>query len=337
KLKSPMENIKIETTEMHTGGEPLRIVEKGYPKIEGSTILEKRRYAKEKLDHIRRFLMFEPRGHYDMYGAILVEPDVPEADIAVLFMHNEGYSTMCGHAVIALGRYAVDKKMVISTPPETAVNIQCPCGLVSVMVHQDGSVRFRSVSAFLFKKDVEIDVVGYGKKKVDISYGGAFYAFIDASEFGHCVKTSRNRDLVDIADAVSDAVKDQVTLSHPDSPDLAYLYGTILTDGKDLYSDTPTANICVFADRQVDRCPTGSGVTARIALQYAKNLIQLNQTRTFESGVNGSTFSGKAVEVTKCGQFDGVRVEVAGKGHYSGTASFVLEADDPISYGFLVK
>ena len=106
-----MENcteLSIETVEMHTGGEPLRIITSGYPKIEGKTILDKRRYMKQNLDHLRKFLMFEPRGHFDQYGALLVEADHPEADLAVIFMHNEGYSTMCGHAVIALGRFAVD-------------------------------------------------------------------------------------------------------------------------------------------------------------------------------------------------------------------------------------
>ena len=98
----------IETVEMHTGGEPLRIITSGYPEIIGDTILEKRRYVREHLDHLRRLLMFEPRGHFDQYGALLVKPDHPEADIAVIFMHNEGYSTMCGHAVIALGRFAID-------------------------------------------------------------------------------------------------------------------------------------------------------------------------------------------------------------------------------------
>ena len=99
----------ITTTEMHTGGEPLRIIESGYPDIPGKTILDKRRYVREHLDYMRKMLMFEPRGHFDMYGALMVTPDLTEADLAVLFLHNEGYSTMCGHAVIALGRYAIEK------------------------------------------------------------------------------------------------------------------------------------------------------------------------------------------------------------------------------------
>lgn len=102
------DKIEIKTVEMHTGGEPLRIITSGYPKIHGDTILEKRRYLKTNLDHLRQFLMFEPRGHFDQYGALLVKPDHPDAHIGVIFMHNEGYSTMCGHAIIALGRFAVD-------------------------------------------------------------------------------------------------------------------------------------------------------------------------------------------------------------------------------------
>lgn len=144
---------------MHSGGEPLRIVETGYPDILGETILDKRQFARQHLDHLRKFLMYEPRGHYDMYGALIVPKDLAEADLAVLFIHNEGYSTMCGHAVMCLGRYAVDKGLVEREPDsnnEIAVNIQCPCGLVKAYVQYDqssrktGKVRFHSVPAFAF-------------------------------------------------------------------------------------------------------------------------------------------------------------------------------------------
>lgn len=126
--------LRITTVEMHTGGEPVRIVTGGYPALRGATLLAKRCYARERQDRWRRFLMAEPRGHADMYGAVLVEPDLPEADLAVLFLHNEGYSTMCGHAVIALGRYAVERGLVPAQAPETVVRIQCPCGLVVARV-----------------------------------------------------------------------------------------------------------------------------------------------------------------------------------------------------------
>lgn len=338
----PHEGSVLSVVDMHTGGEPLRIILSGYPEVKGEGVLSKRRYVRENLDYLRRVLMFEPRGHYDMYGALVVESEIPEADLGVLFMHNEGYSTMCGHAVIALGRFAVDYKLVQEPrSPETQVNIHCPCGLVKAFVEysngKTGGVRFHSVPAFAFATDVIVAVPGYDEVTVDISYGGAFYAFVRAERFGLDINKSKTRDLVDAATAVTNSVKSQVKLHHPTSEDLAFLYGTILTDGKDAYSQEPTANMCVFADAQVDRSPTGSGVTARVALQYHKGLIQLNQTRTFQSGATGSLFTGKAVQETTCGDFKAVVVEVAGRAHYTGVASFVQEIDDKLKHGFLLK
>ncbi|XP_028296180.1 trans-L-3-hydroxyproline dehydratase isoform X3 [Gouania willdenowi] len=338
----PHQGEPLSVVDMHTGGEPLRIILSGYPHVRGDSVLAKRRYVREHLDHFRRVLMFEPRGHSDMYGALIVDSELPEADMAVLFMHNEGYSTMCGHAVIALGRFAVDYKLVKEPQsPETQVNIHCPCGLVKAFVQysegKTGGVRFHSVPAFAFATDVTVRIGGFGEVTVDISYGGAFYAFVSAQKFGLDVTKSRTRDLVDAATAVTNAVKSQMKLYHPTSDDLAFLYGTILTDGKDQYSSEPTANVCVFAEAQVDRSPTGSGVTARVALQYHKGLIQLNQTRTFQSGATGSQFTGRAVEETKCGDFNAVVVEVAGQAFYTGVSHFVQESKDKLTHGFLLK
>jgi trans-L-3-hydroxyproline dehydratase len=327
---------EIQTVEMHTGGEPVRLVVGGYPPIPGATILAKRRHAQAHLDHLRRLLMFEPRGHFDMYGVLPVEPDLPGADLAVLFIHNEGYSTMCGHAVIALGRWAVDQGIVSRKEGETRIAIQCPCGLVEAFVATDGAVRFRSVPAFAFALDARVEVPGLGPVTVDIGYGGAFYALLPAARFGLDVRRSATRDLVDAASAVTEAARMQIPLSHPDDPDLAFLYGTILTDGADAYVEAPSANICVFAAREVDRSPTGSGVTARIALQHARGLIGLGHIRRFES-VTGAIFTGKAVATTRAGSYEAVTVEVGGKAHYTGQASFTLEPGDEIGKGFLLR
>jgi trans-L-3-hydroxyproline dehydratase len=326
----------IETVEMHTGGEPVRIVVAGYPKIPGATILAKRRHAREHLDRYRKLLMFEPRGHADMYGVLQVEPDLPGADLAVLFIHNEGYSTMCGHATIAMGRWAVDTGRVPRGSGETRVAIQCPCGLVEARVAPDGSVRFTSVPAYAFALDARVEVPGLGAVALDIGYGGAYYAFLPAARFNLDVRRSATRDLVDAADTVSRAVKGQIKLDHPDDADLAFLYGTILTDGRDAFSAEPTANICVFAEREVDRSPTGSGVTARIALQQARKQIALGQERKFES-ITGAIFTGKALRETKTGRYDAVIVEVGGKAHYTGSAKFTLEEGDEIGRGFLLR
>ncbi len=337
-----MDSIKITTTEMHTGGEPLRIVESGYPDLTGETVLEKRRCARDKYDHLRKLLIFEPRGHYDMYGVIIVKADISEADFGVIFIHNEGYSTMCGHAVIALGRYAVDKGLVKNIQsPETQVNIQCPCGLVKCFVEykdgKTGRVRFNSVPAFAFAIDLEVDVPKCGKIVLDIGYGGAFYALVPAEKVGLDVRKSSTTELVQAADAISSAVKKSVKIEHPDSPDLGFLYGTIITDGLDKYSDQPTANLCVFADREVDRSPTGSGVTARIAVQFARGQISLGDVRTFENGKVNSKFTGMALKQVKCGKHDAVQVEVSGHGFYSGSNTFTVEEDDDLKAGFLLK
>ncbi|KAM9190342.1 trans-3-hydroxy-L-proline dehydratase [Mergus octosetaceus] len=338
------------TVEMHTGGEPLRII----PRLEaaeaavassGLSLLALRRHVAAAQDHVRQALVHEPRGHRGMYGALVVRgaAAVGNADLAALFLHGAGYSAMCGHAVLALGRFALDYGLVAAPRrPETAVRLRCPCGVVTAFVPWDGQrsgnpVRFHSVPAFAAATDVPIDVPGHGKVVVDIGYGGTFYAFLSAEQLGLDVCSSKTRDLVSGASAVTEAVKKQFPLHHPESEDLAFLYGTILTDGKDAFSEEPTTNICVFADEQVDRCPTGSGVTARIALQYHKGLIQLNQSRTFRSSTTGSLFTGKAVKEAKFGDYNAVVVEVSGEAFYTGTATFTMEEEDPLKYGFFFK
>ncbi|MDE2653805.1 MAG: proline racemase family protein [Gemmatimonadota bacterium] len=330
---------EIRTCEMHTGGEPVRIVTSGYPQIPGATILDKRRYARERLDHLRRFLMHEPRGHNDMYGVIPVEPDDPDADLAVLFCHNEGYSTMCGHATIAMARWAVDSGVVAAREPRATVRIQCPCGLVTAHVQcsegRAGMVHFESVGAFAPLLDAAVEVDGVGKVEVDIGYGGAFYAFVPAARFGLDVRTSPARALVDAAWAVTCAAKSQLELDHPLHSDLAFLYGTILTDGG-AGDDRPSANVCVFADRQVDRSPTGSGVTARMAIQKARGLAGVGDERRFSS-VTGSVFTGCIVEETMVGEHEAVTVLVGGEAHYTGEACFRGEEGDPLRGGFTVR
>lgn len=329
----------LEVVDMHTGGEPVRIVVAGYPELPKGTILEKRAHVRDRLDHLRRILIFEPRGHYDMYGALLVEPDLPGADIAALFMHNEGYSTMCGHAVIALGRYAVDHGLVPTVEPVTRVGIECPCGLVVAHVEvrdgKAGAVSFESVPSFLFAADRIVSLPGFGDIRFDVAYGGAFYALADAAQFGLAFGNSPARAFVDAATALTAAVRGSVPLSHPDSADLAFLYGSILTDGGDGAGGVATRNVCVFADAQVDRSPTGSGVTARLAAMHARGSVAAGETRLFESIV-GSRFTGAVVRTAQVGSHAAIVARVSGRSHYSGRASFVVEPDDELGRGFLV-
>jgi len=188
----------------------------------------------------------------------------------------------------------------------------------------------------MFAADVELALADGRAFKTDIGYGGAFYAVLDAGQFGLEVGSSPVRHLIDLAQSVCSAVNASITLNHPDHDDLAFLYGTILTDGKDAPAKEPTRNICVFADNQVDRSPTGSGVSARLAIQHAKGLIPTGVTRTFES-VIGSDFEGRVLETTRCGPYPAIIAEVSGKAHYSGEASFWHDADDEIGRGFIVR
>lgn len=330
---------KITTVEMHTGGEPVRIITAGYPALAGHNLLDKRRDALTHHDSLRRLLMYEPRGHADMYGAVIVEPDHPEADFAVLFLHNEGYSTMCGHAVIALGRWAVDSGRVPAREPETVVSIQCPCGLVRAVVAVEngraGAVRFRSVPAFAFARQAMVATPDWGPVELDIAYGGAFYAVLAADSIGLELDAGSLRALRDAGEAITQAAAAQIPLEHPDDSDLGFLYGTIFTDGRDAFEEAASRNVCVFAGRQVDRSPTGSGVTARIAVQWTRGEIALGQPRAFES-ITGAVFTATAVEETTVGHHRAVVVEVSGKAHYSGEACFTLEPDDPLGEGFLL-
>jgi proline racemase len=324
----------LSTVEMHTGGEPTRIVVDGWPAFAGRTLLDKRREAKERFDHLRRGLMLEPRGHDGMYGALLVEPDHPEADLAVLFMHNEGYSTMCGHATIALARWAVDSGRVARQEPETTVRLQCPCGLVTARVAADGMVRFASVPSFAHALDRIAPTRTWGPVTVDIAYGGAFYAFLAADTIGLDLAASPMRQIVDAGEEIALAAAKAIAIDHPDEPDLAYLYGTILTDGGDGSRGRPSRNVCIFAGRQIDRSPTGSGVTARMALQAARRQVRPGDERLFES-CTGAVFTGKVLhDAPPVGGRKSVIVEVGGRAHQTGEARYRFDDDDPLREGF---
>jgi len=319
----------LSTVEMHTGGEPTRIVVDGWPPLAGATLLDKRREARERFDPLRRGLMLEPRGHDGMYGALLVEPDHPEADLAVLFMHNEGWSTMCGHATIALARWAVESGRVAGP----TVRLQCPCGLVVATVVADGSVRFESVPSFAYALDRLAPTETWGPVTVDIAYGGAFYAFLPADSIGLDLRRSPMRAIADAGEEIARAVARAVPIEHPAEPDLAFLYGTILTDGGDGASAS-SRNVCIFAGRQIDRSPTGSGVSARLALQMARRQARLGEQRTFES-CTGAVFTGKTLrEAPPVGPRKSVIVEVGGIAHVIGESRFRFDADDPLRDGF---
>ena len=327
------------TVEPHTGGEPLRIVTAGIPRIPGATILEKRRWVKENLDHVRRALMLEPRGHADMYGCYVTEPITEGADMGVIFMHNEGYSDMCGHGIIALATVAVAQGLVPRSSPETRVGIDSPAGFIEAFVEWDGqragAVRFLNVPSFLYMRDLQVSTPSFGELTVDIAFGGAFYAYLDAAQAGLSVVPSKANELIELGDQVKRAVMAAVQIEHPTVPELNTLYGTII-DGAPRDPANDQANICVFAEREVDRSPTGTGTSGRVAQLVARGSLQLGEELRNESIV-GSLFTGKAVTRTRVGDFDAVVPEVSGSAHILGFNQCVMQEGDELGAGFLVR
>ncbi|PTM40126.1 proline racemase family protein [Bosea sp. 124] len=329
--------MRLSYLDYHTCGEPVRIVTGGYPELKGATILEKRRDARENHDHLRRAMMLEPRGHAGMYGVIPVAASHRDAAFGVLFTHNEGYSTMCGHATIALGRYAIEHGLVPAVEPVTRFAIEAPCGLLRLeCAVRDGkveSVVFESVPAFVLARDLVVEVPGFGALTTDIAYGGAFYCILPASRFGLDLFESPVAALTDAAAALTDRVRATFAVTHPTEPDLGFLYGTIVTD--EAGPGETSFNLCIFAERQIDRSPTGSGVTARMALDHAKGLVSAGRTRHVRS-ITGGTFTGCVLGGVEGPAPGAVTVAVGGSSHFAGEGTFVIEADDPLGHGFVL-
>jgi trans-L-3-hydroxyproline dehydratase len=324
---------RITTIDMHTGGEPLRVIIDGLPPIEGNTVLEKRRYFRQHYDHLRRGLMWEPRGHADMYGAVITPST--DADFDVFFLHNEGYSTMCGHAIIALTKLVVETNLV----SKNAMTFNVPAGRIhawaSVSNGRVVETSFRNVPSFLYLRDQQVDVDEIGRVRFDIAYGGAFYAFVGAKEIGVELVPENLDRLIDYGRRIKKAVMSQFSITHPLEPDLSFLYGTIFT-GPAHNTAHHSRNVCIFADGEVDRSSTGSGVSARAALHFTKGELKLNERVTIES-ILGSTMRVKAAEVTKFGPYDAVIPEVSGTASIIGRNEFYFDPEDPFRDGFILR
>ena len=327
-------DIAYTVTDLHAAGEPVRIITAGAPQLRGATLLDKRRDAMRHHDAVRRHLMLEPRGHADMYGVWPTAPDHPDCALAVLFLHNEGYSTMCGHATVALGRWMIDTGYVTAVAPITRFRLQCPCGPVDVAVEVDdagrpGRVSFDSVRAFVAQLDAQLDVTPYGRLTLDLAYGGAYYAVLPASRLGLDLHETPYAQLVTAGREIIAAGREQLTIEHSGAADLGFLYGCILTDDTEPSAGVCSRNLCIFGGGQVDRSPTGSGITARLAIAHARGLVAPGETHAY-AGLSGIPFTGMIRDADP----NGVVVTVTGRGHYSGVLQFRVEADDPLPDGF---
>jgi len=319
----------IRTVDYHTGGEPFRIVVGGADVPEGTSILERRRDALERLDHVRRLLVNEPRGHADMYGCHVVPPNDDGADLGVVFFHNAGYSTACGHGTIALVTWALDEGIVERREGENRVVVDVPSGrLETVATVSEGrvrSVRFRNVPAFVWATGVEV-----AGRSVDVAYGGAFYASVP-----ELVEPAELPRLIELGREIKRELEAWQEIVHPLEPELRDVYGVIFWQEE---GDNPLTqrNVTVFADGEVDRSPCGSGTSARLALLDAAWQLPRGAELRHLSIV-GSSFMGRVVDEVDVAGRPAVITEVSGTAYRTGESSFVLDPDDPLGEGFLLR
>ena len=338
----PKEWLQIKTIDMHTGGEPLRVIVSGFPELKGNSVLEYRRYFKENYDHLRTALMFEPRGHADMYGCILVPPNDDHGDFGILFLHNEGYSTMCGHAIIAIATLAIEMDWIAQKEGDNILKIDAPCGRITAFAHVKNGivsgVRFHCVPSFVVGLDRTVEVEGLGKVTYDLAYGGAFYAYVDLKKnnFSFDLSSNSYRTLISKGMDIKRAVMQQDSkILHPFENDLSFLYGTIFI-GDSANPEIDSKNVCIFAEGEVDRCPTGSGVSGRMAIHKARKEIDFGETMTIES-ITGSVFRGSLVSEEDYGPFKAIIPQVEGTAYITGIHTFCIDPNDPMKNGFVLR
>lgn len=327
---------RIRTIDAHAAGEPLRLIIDGLPSPEGKTMLEKRAWALKRLDHLRRSLMLEPRGHTDMYGAILTEAVTSGANAGLLFMHNEGWSTMCGHGIIAVTTIAIERGLIFGSGD---LKFDTPAGLVEARakITKQGddtrvsSVAFRNVPSFVFEPSVPIVLAGR-KVPVDIAFGGAFYAIVDAEAAGLPIDVEHLPELRRVGMLIAREVERVRKVVHPNDPGLKGIYGTIFTAPSRL-PDTHLRNVTIFADAEVDRSPCGTGTAAVMAVLNEMGVLHEDAPFVHESIV-GTTFRGRVLARTQVAEHSAIVPEIEGSAWITGEHTFLIDGEDPLRAGF---
>ena len=319
----------VSVVDYHAGGEPFRIVTGGVEPLRGATILDRRRDALERLDHVRRLLVFEPRGHADMYGCHVVEPNDVGADLGVVFFHNAGYSTACGHGTIALVTWALDEGVVAREEGRNRVVVDVPSGRLETWAEVTGgrvrSVRFRNVPSFVWAEGLEI-----GERSIDIAFGGAFYASLEER-----VEVRELPRLIELGRELKHSIEEWQDVVHPLEPELRDVYGVVFWQDE-AGAPLTQRNVTVFADGEVDRSPCGSGTSARLALLDRSGLLPRGEELRHLSIV-GSEFSARVVDDAEVAGIPAVVTEVEGSAYRTGEHVFELDPDDPLSEGFLLR
>jgi proline racemase len=332
--------LSVTCVDYHTAGEPFRIVSGGVPPLRGKTILDRRSYAAEHLDDFRRLLVQEPRGHADMYGCFVTDPEDEGADLGVVFFHNAGYSTACGHGTIALATWAIESGLVAAEGEDVSVAVDVPSGRVQTVSRLvDGrvrSVRFRNVPAFAQGGPVALET-SVGRVGAEVSYGGAYYASVHAPEVGLAVEPGNVNAFITLGREIKALVNEGHRPAHPEDARLSGVYGVMFfEDVADEAVPLRQRSVTVFADGEVDRSPCGSGTSARLALLHQDGRLRVGEPMVHES-IIGTEFTAVVVEETEAYGHPAVVTEIEGAAHRTGYHQFVLEPDDEVGTGFLLR
>jgi proline racemase len=329
----------IRTIDAHTAGEPLRLIVDGFPPIEGHTILEQRDFVREHYDDLRRALMLEPRGHADMYGAILTPPEHPGSHSGILFMHNDGFSTMCGHGVIAVTTIIIERGLMDlprGADGSVELTLDAPAGPIRLRAKtSDGhvtSVSFRNVPSFVLHPALAVRI-GSRDVRVDVAFGGAFYAIVDSESVGIPILGARLADLRRVGMEIKHAVEKAVTVEHPTEPGLHGIYGTIFT-GPPSDEHADLRNVTIFADAEVDRSPCGSGTAAVMAVLSAMGMLSDPDQIFRHESIIGTLFRGRVVENVAVGDLEAIIPEIEGAAYITGEHTFFIDRRDPLTFGF---
>ena len=338
--------ITLKTIDAHAAGEPLRLIVGGFPSPLGKTMLAKREWVLAHADHLRRALMLEPRGHADMYGAILTEPVSPGAHAGILFMHNEGYSTMCGHGVIAVTTIALERGLLMPGGDGTSIIYDSPAGTIHARARMasDGagglagfgkveSVAFVNVPSFVLHGGLTVKLASR-QIRADVAFGGAFYAIVDSEAAGLPIDAAHLPELRRVGMEIKHAIEAAHTIVHPLDAGLTGIYGTIFT-GPPSDESADLRNVTVFADAEVDRSPCGTGTAAVMAVIDAMGLLGSEKPFVHESLI-GTRFSGRVASRTQVGEYEAIVPEIEGSAWITGEHTFIVDDDDPLRDGFRI-
>lgn len=333
------EKLTLKTIDTHTMGDPTRIIIEGLPEIPGETMLEKKQHLIDQFDYIRSSLILEPRGHSDMFGAILLPPTNEEADMGVIFMDTQAYLNMCGHGIIGVTTALLEQNIIQKRGELVSLKFDTPAGLVEVTAKMDGDkvteVSFVNVPAFLHGTDFELDIPNLGKITVDVAFGGSYYVIVDVEKINQKITVDNANHLSELGMLIKDIANQNIPVQHPVKPEINKI-DLLLFIEHSKNENVNTKNVAIFGESQVARSACGTGLSAQIAREFFTNKLNINDSFNTESIIE-TVFKGEVVDTIKIGEQDAILPKISGNANVVTISTHILDPQDPLNCGFLLN